>query len=78
MRGLRIVKTWDLTPEQLLVEEGQAPPRVAERLQAVRLIWQGYRVTEVSRIIGRHPKAAPRHPRFLMETPTARTWCVLL
>ena len=61
MRGGRIGQTWGLTPEALLDQERQAPPRIAERLQAVRLIGQGYPVKEVGRMVGRHPGAVRRY-----------------
>ena len=61
MRGGRIVQTWGLTPEALLEQERQAPPRIAERLQAVRLVWQAYPVQDVGRIVGRHPGAVRRY-----------------
>ena len=63
MRVLRITQTWGLTPEALVDEARHASPRVAERLHAVRLIWQGYPTAEVSAIIGRHPGAIRRYVR---------------
>ena len=63
MRVLRITQTWGLTPEALVDEARHASPRVAERLHAVRLIWQGCPTAEVSAIIGRHPGAIRRYVR---------------
>ena len=63
MRVLRITQTWGWTPEALVEEARHAPPRVAERWQAVRLVWQGYPTAEVRAIVGRHPGGIRRYGR---------------
>ena len=63
MRVLRITQTWGLTPEALVEEARHAPPRVAERWHAVRLVWQGYPTAEVRAIVGRHPGVIRRYVR---------------
>ncbi len=64
MRVLRITQARGLTPAALVDEARHAPPRVAERLHAVRLVWQGYATADVSAIIGRHPGAIRRYVRM--------------
>lgn len=56
VRRCRITATWALTPADLLARERGAPRRLAERLQAVRLVWEGYTGLEAARIIGRDPR----------------------
>ena len=63
MRRCRITATWDLTPADLLARERLSPPRLAERLRAVRLVWEGYTGLEAARIIGRDPRVVRAYIR---------------
>ena len=75
MRVLRITQTWGLTPEALVDEARHASPRVAERLHAVRWVWQGYPTATVSAIIGRHPGAVRRYVRaWNAQGPAGLGW----
>ena len=60
MRRCRITNTWDLTPEALLQRERRAAPRMAERLRAVRLVWQGQSGVAAAAILGRSPDVVRR------------------
>ena len=65
MRQCQITCAWGGTPETLLERERRAPPRLAERLRAVRLVWQGYSGVAVATIIGRSPDVVRRYIQAL-------------
>ena len=61
MRRCQITNSWEWTPEALLQRERLASPRLAERLRAVRLVWQGYSGVAAAAILGRSPDGVRRY-----------------
>ncbi len=61
MRRCQITNSWEWTPEALLQRERLASPRLAERLRAVRLVWQGYSGVAAAAILGRSPDVVRRY-----------------